>query len=285
MKEVAVILLVYRNLELVKDCVSKLKLQSLRPGVIVVWNERGGGVDLEVNDGVLEIYNEGNLGYAGGCNKGIRLALERGYQYAMLLNVDTIFSRSLISNLVNNLTAQPKLGAIAPILLEGGVRYAGGRDMGKYLQTRIAVGDTTSQLSYLPGTALLFRLSLMPHVGYLDERYFFSGEVADFCVRMKQKGYALDILANEIIKHEIGDTESVLRRTLYRYYSVRNRFLYIHKHFAGHRLYWKAIWVIRIIRQIGGAILDREWASARALMLAISDGLLGRFGDANHTFL
>src|SRR5215471_20597114 len=54
---------------------------------------------------VLLIENGKNLGFCRGNNVGLRWALERGYDYVMLLNSDTMVLPGLITELVNTLRA------------------------------------------------------------------------------------------------------------------------------------------------------------------------------------
>ena len=46
------------------------------------------------------IRNETNLGFAGGNNKGLAWALERGFRYVMLLNNDTEVPKGALETLV-----------------------------------------------------------------------------------------------------------------------------------------------------------------------------------------
>src|SRR6476661_7514426 len=48
-----------------------------------------------------------NLGWAGGNNFGIKLALERGYDWVCLLNNDTVFPEGEVANWINAIRTAP----------------------------------------------------------------------------------------------------------------------------------------------------------------------------------
>ena len=64
----------------------------------------------------------------------------------------------------------------------------------------------------------------------LDEEYFFSGEVADFCTRVHARGMGCAVYSGCVATHE-SDTGSAVRDTLYNYYTLRNRFLFVKRNF------------------------------------------------------
>ena len=117
----------------------------------------------------------------------------------------------------------------------------------------------------------------------LDENYFFSGEIADFCKRVRDAGYRVCIDLKVQARHH-SDHAEPLRKTLYVYYSLRNRFLYVRKHHRGMRalyfLYWFGVGTL----MIGRALIKGQLAKARAICLALLDGLAGRYGNQNAKF-
>ena len=60
------------------------------------------------------IRNATNLGFAGGCNVGMRDALRRGTDYVLLLNNDTIVAPDFLSQLVTVTESDEKIGAVSP---------------------------------------------------------------------------------------------------------------------------------------------------------------------------
>ncbi|MFZ3147621.1 MAG: glycosyltransferase family 2 protein [Methanothrix sp.] len=235
------------------------------------------------------IINETNRGYAGGNNAGITKALDEGFPYIMLLNSDATISESCVKQLLECRKYSPNLGVLGPLLEEGGRIYAGGRNIGVYSRTRIPyeAKDSDSELlivDYVPGSVLLARREAFEKVGLLDEVFFFSGEIADFCRRVQLAGLKCAIYTGCRASH-IPDMNSSMRETLYNYYTLRNRFLFIRRHFRGTKIFWSLRWVLEGIEQITIALLKGERKRAHALWLGLRDGVSGRFGDRNAQFI
>lgn len=235
------------------------------------------------------IINETNLGYAGGNNRGITKALEEGFPYIMLLNSDASISERCAEQLLECMKHSPDLGVVGPLLEEGGVNYAGGRNIGVYSRTRITYKreDGHSErlpVDYVPGPVLLARREAFEKAGQLEEEFFFSGEIADFCRRVKLAGLKCGVYTGCRASHT-PDTGSTMRETLYNYYTLRNRFLFIKRHFRYTKFFWILRWVTGGTVQIIIALLKGKRERAHALWLGLLDGVSGRFGDRNAQFI
>ena len=57
-----------------------------------------------------------NLGFSGGCNVGVRRALEDGADYVWLLNNDTTVDPQALSAMVAVAEADPRVGAVGSVL-------------------------------------------------------------------------------------------------------------------------------------------------------------------------
>ncbi len=85
--------------------------------------ELGGGreqeiTDLPSNKRLIMIKNSRNLGFAGGNNVGIRYALKAlNPKYILLLNNDTFVDQTFLSELVETIEADEKIGSVQSLLL------------------------------------------------------------------------------------------------------------------------------------------------------------------------
>jgi GT2 family glycosyltransferase len=121
-------------------------------------------------------------------------------------------------------------------------------------------------------------------VGLLDEHYFFGGEIADFCKRAFDKGYKAYVDLEAEAWHDLARADR-LRDTLYAYYSLRNRFLYVRKHYKSQKLIYFSLWIWRGFTAFSRSLLQLNFARARAIALAVAHGLTNRFGNQNGKFL
>jgi GT2 family glycosyltransferase len=130
----------------------------------------------------------------------------------------------------------------------------------------------------------LARAELFRHTGLLDEEYFFSGEIADFCKRASAQGRRMCVDLEVEVRHRPDVATLNSRDVLYAYYTLRNRLLYISKHHASTRhlyfLYWTAIAAFMLVH----ALARGSARKARAILLAVIDGYQYRFGNQNALF-
>ncbi|MDP8235544.1 MAG: glycosyltransferase family 2 protein [Candidatus Erginobacter occultus] len=291
---IAVVLINWNHAGDTIRCVDRLlQWKRLNPYVLVVDNASG-PVDRELLINTLTgkaelLLNASNRGFAGASNRGIERALEFDIDYVALGNYDATFTEEAMICLLETLVRNPRIGAVGPLLREGEKIYAGGRDIARFLETRrpLARSGSPQQLTvvdYVPGTLILIRSSVFGQCGFLDEDYFFSGEVADYCARIRAEGLKCAITRDATVDHALE--KSTHRNDLYAYYSFRNRFLYVRKNYAGLksvglRFYWSLLTALAIAR----AVLSANRPQARALALAWREGLAGRWGNRNELFI
>jgi GT2 family glycosyltransferase len=263
----------------------------LSPEVIVVDNgseEDDFSLLLGAGDGFRLIRNDTNRGYSGGNNAGIAVALEAGYPFIMLLNSDAEVSEGCVMQLLESLEGAPGAGVIGPLLAEHGHFHSGGRNIGIYSNTRISTDGPDAPpilrpVDYVPGTLMIVRRKAFEAAGLLDEEYFFSGEIADFCMRVRDRGLSCMVYTGCMATHS-PDSGSEVRDILYNYYTLRNRFLFVRKNFH----YWKTFlcvrWVTEGLFRMALATAAGNKEQARAFRLGLHDGVTGRFGDRNDLF-
>jgi GT2 family glycosyltransferase len=236
-----------------------------------------------------------NLGYAGGNNIGIARALEEHAEYVLLLNADAEVSETAVMEMLRCMEANPEIMVLGPVLEEqyGSVTqwHAGGRDIARHVRTRVSLQPSTFDqiapildVAYVPGTVFLARSSAFASIGLLDEDYFFSGEIADFCRRVRGAGHRVCIDTKGRARHTPDGGSEGLRSTLYRYYSIRNRFLYVRKHHGNAKAMYLSLWAVLATAMIVRALIKRELPNARAVWLALVDGLRNRYGNQNAKF-
>ena len=268
--------------------------QCLQPTVWVVDN---GSPDDSVDTISQEcpyariIRSSSNLGFGGGNNKGITEALARSAVPILLLNNDASIAEEDVLRLLKTLGSDPKIGFVGPLLFDTDEKEhllaAGGRNPVQHHHSHILEvpsGRLVRQVGYVPGTVLLVRAEVFRTVGLFDERYFFTMEVADLCMRAREQGYLSVIDARARALHDLSRS-SDLRETLHAYYIIRNRFLFINKFHANRRACLCCFWAVYSV-----ALMLKVWSTgrpmaARAIWAGLLDGMRGRFGGQNKRVL
>lgn len=287
-----IIILNWNAEELTTDCVRALQeWHSLQPRIYVVDNgSTGKGLYFTQSEDVqvFLIQSPKNLGYAGGNNLGIKAAIDDGCEYLALLNTDALISEENMKTLLGQFENNPGIGCIGPAIREGDQLFLGGRDIGLYPNTRNTdlspmADDSCIYVDYIPGMVFLTRREVINRIGFLDEKFFFSGEIADFCRRAVKGGYKCAIFPDIRANHMVEE-DNPLRSSLYAYYSFRNRFLFIRKHHSNIRWILEPFWILwGLHKYLRGVILGLSNESA-AYRMAIMDGVRGVFGDRNDLF-
>lgn len=267
---------------------------NLRPTIWVVDNgSTDGSAELVSQEcpGIRLIRSATNLGFAGGNNRGIAEALATRNAPILLLNSDAYIEEKGIIRLLDTLQGNKRIGFIGPLLFDADEKdqllAAGGRNPVRHHHSHIlklTPGEPVRVVEYVPGTVLLGRSELFRTVGLLDERYFFSMEVADLCVRARQHGY-LSAVDTRVRAFHALSRSSNLRETLHTYYIIRNRFLFIRKFYPRRKVWFYSFWTVYSLALSLKVQLSGKPATARAVWLGLLDGLRGRFEGQNERVL
>ncbi|MFK5951341.1 MAG: glycosyltransferase family 2 protein [Methylococcales bacterium] len=193
-------------------------------------------------DKVKVISTGKNLGFSGGNNVGMRLAMEEGSDYLLLLNNDTEvdpgFLEPMVDVLDNNSDIGVTSGKIYFYNTDKQVWFYGG-----LMDRDTAVGHAinwreydTGQINksrdvdYATGCALMVRREVVETVGYLDDDFFYLCEDAEYCFRVFDAGYRITVVPDSIVWHKVtaslaGGEEAPIRL----YFRARNQLLQVLK--------------------------------------------------------
>lgn len=178
-----------------------------------------------------------NLGFCGGCNVGIKYALENGADFVMLLNNDTLVPPDLIEKLLAGFENLENAGAVSPIILEHPatekIWFSRARWEGAEAQFRLArpdekyedfAGKNPYLTDFACGCCLFAPAKIFETVGLLDERYFAFYDEADWCARLREKGLESYVVPSAFMYHKVSRSTPGLVST---YLLSRNRLLWM----------------------------------------------------------
>ena len=174
------------------------------------------------------IRNKRNLGFAGGCNVGIKYALNQGAESILLLNPDTVVKRGFLEPLLVN-----KADIVGPIIkfkrkgqwvydFGGKVNFCLGRT--KHSES-LKPGAHFSQPDYLSGCCLLIKKKVFEKIGLLNEKYFLFFEDADFCLRAKKAGFKIALEPKSTVIHKLSEGKEKTPR--HYYHLIRSNLIFI----------------------------------------------------------
>lgn len=165
------------------------------------------------NQALVLVRTGTNLGFAGGCNVGIRYAMKREADYMWLLNNDTIVDPEALSAMVALAESDEKIGLVGSTLYYShdpkSVQAYGGGIINWWSGTnRLLKGPVKAKLDFLTAASLLIKRSVIESVGLLDESFFFYWDDVAYCRRAVEAGWELAVAERSRILHKEGGTVS-----------------------------------------------------------------------------
>ena len=248
---VLVIVLAYNGARFLRECLASLA--GLPPGFQVLVVDNGSAdeslaIARSFAPAVAVVANGANLGFSGGMNRGMRLALgldhAPGLELAsadavVLLNQDTRVLPGWAEAIVAPL-ADPSVAAVGCKILAGDERtilHVGGAvERPRVLTRHLGAGEIDAgqygdllDVEYATGAALALRAGALRQLGMLDERFnpAYMEEV-DLCARLRRAGQRVVVNPAAAAVHYEGSATS---DPLLRLFWVQcNRLLYLVKH-------------------------------------------------------
>jgi GT2 family glycosyltransferase len=167
---------------------------------------------------IVQVKVEENRGVVFGMNQGMRVALDAGYDYLLLLNNDIEVEPDMLDRLVEVAESDPAIGCVGPKIYYHSERSilwsAGGhlrfresitkergmkeRDEGQY--------DRDEEVPYVNGCATLIKRSVIEEVGLWDPLFHLALDDADWCMRMKLAGYKCFYAHRAVLYHMVALT-------------------------------------------------------------------------------
>lgn len=225
-----------------------------------------------------------NLGFTGGNNIGIKYALKQKADYVLILNNDTVVEPGFLEPLVNSGEEDKNIGLINPLIFRFGtdaIDFAGGK-ISKFTSRALHTDNLLEKPDYLTGSCLLIKREVFEKIGLLDERFFLYFEDVDFSLRAKEANFKLKVEVSSKILHKISATTGKNYNPRNVYYTTRNSYYFISKHFS---------WLEKVTKYLGLTLVcfkiclnpfirnyPEKLLTSKAVFLAIKDFLSGKFG-------
>lgn len=289
-----VILVNWNSWHYTQECIKSLtKIVDIELKIIVCDNNSSDQSVQKLNElrdtlpiGYLQVVNTGgNLGFAGGNNVGIKIALsDPRTSYIWILNNDTTVDQFALSKLVEMMQSDQNIGICGSTLLFAHDPHIIQAVGGKYnswlgLSSHILGGipysvELCDQINpdtfdYVVGASMLVSRRFIEEVGLMDEQYFLYCEELDWATRAKIAGYKLGYAPLSLIYHKEGGTTgsaSYLKRSsrssIADHCSLRSHLIYSIKFYPLRHIIVRGTYLIKFITRI----IRLDWiGSARTL--------------------
>lgn len=219
--------------DFLSECIDSLLAQSVLCDVVVVDN---GSVDSSrsiiggYGDKVIPLYNDTNLGFAGGVNTGIRYALEKDYYAVALFNNDAVADKDWLRHLTEAMRDGIGIVTCAFLSMDGehidstgdifttwGLPYPRGRD--KAIDE--ISHDGASYIFGASGGDSLYRVKMLREIGLFDEDFFAYFEDVDLSFRAQLANWKAVVTTDARAYHRISATSSRIKGFA-TYHSLKN---------------------------------------------------------------
>jgi GT2 family glycosyltransferase len=207
-----------------------------------------------------------NLGFAAGCNVGIRHALAEGANFVWLLNNDTKVDPTALQALIETANTDPLIGAVGSaiycmdrperIQAWGGGYVSFWRGRSRHFQTPVS----DQRVEFITGASLLISRQALESVGLLDEKFFMYWEDADFCFRLRRANWRIAVARGSKIWHKQSASVGEKSARLDAYFNASAA-----RFFSRHApVSWFSLWV-GALGSIAKRMFRGDWKRSRAI--------------------
>lgn len=232
------------------------------------------------------IRNAENRGFVRGSNQGMHHALATGTDYVFLLNNDTVVEPGVLRLLVATAERSGDTGMAGPKIYKYGeervLDSAGTRTI-PWLAQGFLLGhgeedrgqfDSSAEMPYITGTALLVKRAVLEQAGLMDEDYFCYFDDFDWGMKVREAGYRL-LMEPKAVVHHKGSRTAGFNSPFYMHHMMRSRILFARKHvplplflFA----FLPYLFLYRYLRPAAILVIRRRWGRLGALHRGIWEG-------------
>lgn len=293
-----VVVLSWHGREDTLRCVKSLVVGSPEATLLVIDNGSFDGVIDAVHrlwPEVNTLQTGSNLGFAGGMNRGLQWALERGASFVTVLNNDTVVPSGAIASLAERANVPAAVSPVVRYLDSPGAVWFGGglvdsqtglpRHMNEdEIARAYGRGTEPRNSQILAGCCITAPSEVWRRVGGFDERYFLMFEDSDWSIRAAAAQVPLVVDPAVEIGHRVSASFVGASSYLGLYYYSRNGLLFTRTRTElglGARLRFLRR---HVLPHVTGALRDRNYVTAGRRGIVILWALLAettrRYGRA-----
>lgn len=286
MPKVSIVILNWNQRDMTLACLRSLKKISY-PSYEIILVDNGSTDDsipaVRKEFPEIEIIENGrNLGVAGGRNVGIEYVQQKGTDYLLFLDNDTVVDKDFITEMVRVGEEDRKAG-----ILTGKIYFysdperiwCAGGSLSLYRRHISATGydeidkgqyDDLREVDHVAGCCLMIKKKVIDEIGILDQNFIeYFTEDTDWCLRAKKKGYRIMYVPEAKLWHHVIKKISVSER--YWYLKGRNLMWMMRKHARLHHwigfIFFSVFGFVKVLyREAKAGNLKQVWTMVKGTL-------------------
>lgn len=237
------------------------------------------------------VLNEENLGGSGGFNSGMRKALEKDYEFLLLMDNDAFLEKYSLEKMYHVMMERQDIGVVGCKILVADQPDVI-QDCGSFIDfeqydVRIPYKRKSADIElprlvecdYVPACALLIRVDVIRKIGLMPEKNFIYWDDMEWGYSCNQAGYKVVALSDAVVYHHSGQRDTGC--TFAKYYLWRNRIRFFSKYLPKEKREDFAIKTLtELFRIMYGSYLKEDTNIIQSLMFAWEDGIHNVSGRA-----
>jgi GT2 family glycosyltransferase len=281
-----IIILNWNGLEDTKDCISSLESVNYSNYLIHIIDNGSKDDDFaqlrglyQDNKKIAVTANSKNLGYAGGCNVGLKASLKSNAKYSLLLNNDTVVDKNLLIDLTEIAEKSESISSVGPKVYyfdhpkkvwEVGKRI----NFFSPLLSKPVNSSTPTKVDNIVGCCMLLRNNALKKVGLFDEDYFAYSEENDLNYRLKKNKFDIYYQPNASVWHKVSSSTGGEFSPTSAYFITRNKILFAKKNLPFYQLpSYSLYFCLFLFKKFTLLILEKRWSVIRAMLKGVKDGV------------
>ena len=285
-KNLAIVIVTYNRLELLRQCLDKLDEQTYPiDTVVVVNNASTDGITAQYLDGyegilpLKVIHNDINTGGAGGFYTGIRFAHQQGYEWIFIMDDDVFADSRCIEQLMA--VAHPCMIAVreykdGKLVERAAIEYNLSNPF--YLNPkRLAVSDRYKNRGDMPATievdnvafeGFMINRKVIDIIGYPEPKYFIFYDDVDYALRAREEGYSIMAVRDAKLIRQLPFDQDGAINSWKAFYMFRNLF-HIHFKFGQNIFVRNKPYLLAIGSIVVYGVKLRSWKVVITIMSAL----------------
>ncbi|WP_201617024.1 glycosyltransferase family 2 protein [Psychrobacter immobilis] len=285
-KNLAIVIVTYNRLELLRQCLDKLDEQTYPIDIVVVVNNAStDGITAQYLDGykgilpLKVIHNDINTGGAGGFYTGIRFAHKQGYEWIFIMDDDVFADSRCIEQLME--VAHPCMIAVreykdGKLVERAAIEYNLSNPF--YLNPkRLAVSDRYKNRGDMPATievdnvafeGFMINRKVIDIIGYPEPKYFIFYDDVDYALRAKKAGYSIKAVRDAKLIRQLPFDQDGAINSWKAFYMFRNLF-HIHFKFGENFFVRNKPYLLAIGSIVVYGVKLRSWKVVITIMSAL----------------